>query len=659
MYKILKQKFVDASLRQKIVLMISLLATITPTVLISMLAYAYFTLGIESLFNEKISRSIENTVQIAESYMEEHKSNIRSDVLAISNNIKLNANILLEDHSQFNALLDKQAELRKLDEVYVFKPDTGMVVAKNSFLFSLLFEKRIPDEAIKKAKEGDVVILDGQNNEKVRAIVKIGDEFPGTYLLIGKTVDPFILDHLRNTQGSANQYQALIGEINATKAKLELIFIASSALLSLLAIILGMRLAHHITKPINRLVEATERIKIGDYSVKLPEKQGRDEIAILTRAFNKMIAKISNQREELIKFNSIVDERRRFIEAVMAELSSGVIALDKKHKITLYNNSAAKLLKIRFAKKPPDIGKIFPEVIPYVERAKMVREADIHQNLEINRKGQKRQFFVRIYAQIGLNNDIEFIIITFDDITELVSAQRTAAWSDVARRIAHEIKNPLTPIHLAAERLKKKYLGQITSDADSFNKYIDTIIRHVGDIGKMAEEFALFARIPAPIFKKDDLVKIIKDAMFAQEYTYKEIHYTFDSQVTRCIMYCDTSQISQVLVNILKNAAESIKTKQEKAEKSFEGKIKVGLNVSEQFAEISVTDNGVGFPNDLLDRIFEPYITTKSQGTGLGLSIVKKIIEDHGGSIKIESSDHGAIIKFILKLNNERKNVES
>lgn len=658
MYKKLKLKFVNAPLRRKIVLMMSVLVTIIPTILFSILAYTYFKLGIELLFNEKISRSLEDTVKVAEAYLKEHKDNIKADVLSISKDIDRNAVALIEDPSQFTPFLDKQSELRKLSEIYVFKPDTGTVIAKNSLLFSLLFEK-LPDEAIRRADKGEVVIIDAANNERVRAIVKLGDYFPSTYLLVGKYVDPLILEHLKNTQGSADQFQFLMHEISTTQLKLEIVFVITSILLCLTAIALGVRLAHYITKPINRLVEATERVKVGDYSIKLPEKQGKDETAILTRAFNKMIAKISTQREELIKFNNIIDERRRFIEAVLSELSAGVIALNMKSKITLYNNAAANLLYMAPSKKTPLLTVVFPEVLTLVQKAKDVSEATVSKNIEIIRKGQKRQFFVRIYSQRNAKNDIESIIVTFDDITELVSAQRTSAWSDVARRIAHEIKNPLTPIHLAAERLHKKYLPQIKNDPENYKKYLDTIIRHVSDIGRMAEEFAQFARIPRPVMKEHDIIPLIKDVIFAQECTYKKIKYHLDAKLNSCIISCDSLQVSQVLINILKNSAESIEARADKHTKNFEGRITVDIKITDQFADISVSDNGIGFPKDLLDRIFEPYITTKAKGTGLGLSIVKKMIEDHGGSIKVEPLTAGACVRFTLQLYHENNNAKS
>ena len=658
MYKKLKLKFVNAPLRRKIVLMMSVLITIIPTILFSILAYTYFKLGIELLFNEKISRSLDDTVKVAEAYLKEHKDNIQADALSISKSIESNAIIIINDPSEFTLLLDKQAELRKLSEIYVFKPDTGTVIAKNRLLFSLFFEK-LPDEAIRNADKGEVVILDSANNEKVRAIVKLGSYFPNTYLLVGKYVDPSILEHLKNTQGSADQFQFLMHEISATQLKLEIVFLVTSVLLCLTAIGLGVRLAHYITKPINRLVEATERVKVGDYSIKLPEKQGKDETAILTRAFNKMIAKISTQREELIKFNNIIDERRRFIEAVLSELSAGVIALDMKSRITLYNNAAANLLNMKSTGKTPKLDVVFPEVLSLVQKTKDASETNVNKNLEIIRKGQKRQFFVRIYAQRNSGNEIESIIVTFDDITELVSAQRTSAWSDVARRIAHEIKNPLTPIHLAAERLHKKYLPQIKTDPENYKKYLDTIIRHVSDIGMMAEEFAKFARIPRPVMKKHDIVSLLKDEIFAQECSYKNIKYTFDTKLKSCIINCDSLQVSQVLINILKNSAESIEAKAEKRAKNFEGKIIVTLKATDQFADISISDNGIGFPGDLLDRIFEPYITTKTKGTGLGLSIVKKMIEDHGGSIKVEPLTTGACVKFTLQLYSEGNNAKN
>ncbi len=625
--------------------MISVLVTILPTTLLAVLAYTYYSLGIESLFNDKISRALSHSVVIAESYLKEHKNNIKTNVLEIANDISRNHYALWEDQSLFKVFVEKQASIRSLSEVMIFQPDR--VIAQNSFSsLSLAFEK-LPELELIEADQGEVVVLDQGANDKVRALLKLR-EFDNTYLLIGRYVDRDILNHLTVSQGSANSYSSLIADISNTKLKLELIFISTSIFLCVVSMLIGMRFARYITKPLNLLVDATAKVKAGDFTIRLPEKPGIDETAILTRAFNQMTETLSEQHNQLNSFTNLIDERRRFIEAVLAEVTAGVIVITNKGEINLYNNSAAKLLNIDPKSKSFKYKKIFGEIEGLITLSEKNPTEIVGQNIEITRDNNKLTFFVRVGAQLNFQSKIESFIVTFDDITDLVVAQRSAAWADVARRIAHEIKNPLTPIHLSAERIKKKYINEISSDKESFERYVDTIIRHVGDIGKIVEEFVEFARIPQPKLENIDIARVIKDALFSQGFVYKFNKYVFDYNQKPCYVLCDSTQISQVLTNLLKNAAESIEAKRA-IDEDFQGNITIRLNdLNEKFVEIQIEDNGSGFDKSILDRVTEPYVTTKTKGTGLGLPIVKKIIEDHGGSLTVSNTSNGAIIKFNL-----------
>ncbi len=647
MLNFLKHRFERTTLRKKIIIVITVVASLVPTVLISTLAFTYYKLGIEALFNEKISTAISSTVYVAEAYLQEHKKNITSDVLSIASDIERNLPILMEDEHNFVLFLDKQAELRKLSEVYVFRKDE--LIAKNSFSLSMLFE-RVPDQDLKKAESGEVVMID-VTEEKVRALIKLHNFFGDTYLMVGKFVDPSIIEHLSNTKGSADQYQIMLHEIKATQTRLELMLILVSILTCAGSIMLGIRLSKVIILPINKLVEATELITKGDYSIKVAEKNGKDETTILIRAFNHMITTISDQREKVLNYNRIINERRRFIEAVLSEISAGVLTINSNGKITLYNSSAAKLLSIKRSEKLYDFTHFLPEISELIDSVKENPQTVLSNNIEIIRDSCKSYFFVRIGAQLNEEGVIDNLIVTFDDITELVAAQRSAAWADVARRIAHEIKNPLTPIQLSAERIKHKYFDQISSEKDNFSKYIETIIKHVSDIERIVEEFISFARIPAPVLKKNDICKIINDTLFEQRYVFKKIKYSFDSDVPSCYVYCDSSQISQVLLNILKNAGESIDARQKNSEDDYQGAINISLTYNKEgFVQIEINDNGQGIEPTMIDRIFEPYVTTKVKGTGLGLSIVKKIIEDHGGQIFIKRSPEGVSVLLTLEL---------
>lgn len=622
----------------------SVVATIIPTTLLSLLIYTYYHFGIEAMFNEKISKAVSKTSEIATEYLQEHKDSIKADILAIAKDIDRNYPTLTEDPKLFTPFLDKLIELRKLSEIIIFRPNH--LIAKNTFSFSSAFEK-LPDSQIDNAKGGQVVMLDSENNDKVRAILKLNN-FTDTYLIVGKYIDTDIAMLVKDSQGSADLYKALVADTQNVRMKLEFAFLIAVILLYFSTILASVRLAKYITKPINRLVDATEKLKQGDYSITLPEKPGIDETSILTRAFNEMTTTLSTQRKQLIKFNKVIDERRRFIEAVLSEITAGVIAINVDGKITLFNNSAAALLD--YNGKNTNYKKIFPEISNMLDEATIQSNVIIQEHLEIMRDDKKKQFFVRIGVQKNADSGIESYIVTFDDISDLVSAQRASAWSDVARRIAHEIKNPLTPINLSAQRLKKKYSQFITEDRENFEKYLDTIIRHVTDIGKIIEEFVEFARIPQPKLKKANLIKVIKDAIFTLQVPFKFINFEFSCSFKKMDALCDSAQISQVMMNLLKNSAEAIEQKL-LDDVNLRGKITINLRkIASHTCEVSISDNGGGFKDEILDKICEPYVTTKTKGTGIGLAIVKKIIEDHGGVIRFENNQVGATITFNLKL---------
>ncbi|MDF3047097.1 MAG: nitrogen regulation protein NtrY [Candidatus Midichloriaceae bacterium] len=643
-----RKYYLNSSLSKKIILLITLFVTIVPTTLIATLAIAYYKIGVESLFNEQIGKSISQTVEVSNRYLKEHKDNIKADTFALAKDIEKNYNILLEEPALFVPFLDKQAELRNLSEIVVFQYDK--IVAKNSFSFAFAFE-RLPEQELLEADTGEVVILSSINEDKVRAVIKLS-HFVNTYLLVGRYVDQSIIDYSKNTQGSALKYNDLMTDLKSHQLKLEITFIIAFVILCSISLILGRKLAVFITRPLNNLVDATRKLKSGDFSHKLPEKDGKDETAILTRAFNQMTETLFTQRSELIRFNKLVDERRRFIEKILSEISAGVITIDNFNQVLLVNQSAKSLLNLQsFAKRTP-LQSVFPELMDLVADAKQSPNEITQNNLKINRDGKLLHLFVRIGILSDEDAKTETIIITFDDITELVSAQRASAWGDVARRVAHEIKNPLTPIILSAERIKAKYSSQIKEEPENFEKYVSTIIRHVQDIGCIVEEFVEFARIPTPKVGKHNLVSIIKELIFSQKVSTKNIEYEFTNNIGEvCDVQCDSMQISQALLNILKNAAESIEQINPSHRQDHCGKVSLEINKrNEEFVEIKIVDNGIGMSLEVLEKIFEPYVTTKSKGTGLGLSIVKKIIEDHGGMITIKPLDPGAEIKFTLPL---------
>ena len=648
----LRYLFYRLSLKEKIVLLTAGFATITPILLVAVLASIYYYFGIETLFNDRIQSAVSETVEVAKLYLNENKENIKTTALQIANDIDHNFYDLLENPELFRTFLDKQAELRGLAEIMVFTREKE--IARNFLSFSLLFEKSFETSSVfKEVDSGEIKILKTKNEGKVRAIMRLSvfQDNP-TYLLVGKYIDKEIINHLKKTQGSAKKYYILLSGIKLTKKKLQITFILLSTFLCGLAVFIATRLAKVIIKPLNHLLEATDKIQYGDYSVRVPEKSSKDEIFILVKAFNKMTTKIEKQRNELIHADRLIDERRKFIETVLSEISAGVIAIDLSYNITLFNNSVTKLLHI---KKSDIIGDSISDILPEVKSTILqayLEPSVLHKNnIIIKRKGRIIHLFVNV-GTVMINHKIDSVIITFDDITELMAAQRSAAWSDVARRIAHEIKNPLTPIYLAAERLKKKYAKHFfNADKENFEKYLETIIKYVTNIKFIVAEFVQFARIPVAKIERCDLIIIINEVLFLQKNTYKFIKYTFDTKLKNCYVDCDKAQITQVLNNLLKNSAESIESKL-KSNKSLQAKIIVKLTLSKITKDVSVSviDNGVGIPVNILEKISEPYISSKKEGMGLGLSIVRRILEDHNSKFIILNLDEGSSATFSLKL---------
>jgi two-component system nitrogen regulation sensor histidine kinase NtrY len=466
------------------------------------------------------------------------------------------------------------------------------------------------------------------------------------------------MDYMESTQKSAKYYDQMRNDIKDSQAKLQIIFVFSSLVLLAGAIWIAIRLARKIARPINQLAEATEKIASGDLSVRVPERESKDETAKLEKAFNKMAGTLSVQTKDLVKFNQIIDERRRFIEAVLRSVASGIITVDPEGEISLANDAALDLLHSKDL-----VGKSFAFIVPEGEmilsKVQNNPTAVTEENITFKHRGKKYYLLLRVTSELKDNDEIQSYIINIHDITALIQAQRSAAWADVARRIAHEIKNPLTPISLAAEQIYRKFKKEISSNPDAFKKYVDTIVRNVNDIGHMVEDFVSFAKITKPILKRENLVNIISDTVFMQQNAWENIEYRFDKKQKSCYILCDRAQISQVMINLLKNAAESISGRKDVKGKSSAGRIEVKLDINEDNKTVTtiVKDNGMGFASELVDQVTEPYVTTKEMGTGLGLSIVSKIIDDHKGALHIETPpEGGAEVYFTLKLVNEEAN---
>ncbi|WHQ46507.1 MAG: ATP-binding protein [Candidatus Midichloria sp.] len=643
----------NLTIKRKVVLLMGIIVTIIPIILIAILLHSYYLFGVEHFFNTKVNEAIEETVKVAQLYLQEHKDKVKIDTLSIANNIEKNKHIIFSNKEILQLFIDQLANARGLAEIMVFQD--GFVIARNSLGLALWFEN-INSEVLGKLLNEEVIILEDKVENRVRAVTKIEGLPENTYVLVGRYIDQAILDHLKKTESSAKQYKSILGGLDITKNKLQIIFICSSIILLVISVLIARRFALYITKPLEEMALATVSLREGNFRVRVPEGTQKDEIHALAKAFNVMIEKISEQHNELIIANEVSNTRRKFIEVILAEVSVGILATNLNYEIISYNNIALDLLEVNKNETILKIEDIFPELLKLLESTKNSGSENQIDDLIIIRKNKNLHLAVKSGPVLDQNGKVESLVITFSNITDLIYNQKIAAWADAARRIAHEIKNPLTPISLAAERLKKKYSMEIRSDPNSFIRYIDTIISHVGDIERMVAEFIDFAKIPDPKIEKNNLTKIIEESLLLQKIANPEITYFFEPQKDNYWVKCDYGQILRVINNLLNNAADAIKTKYGISNLSRK---KITINIKEDLKNnqlyIEIIDNGCGINQGIIDRISEPYITTKQHGTGLGLAIVKKIIEEHGGKFSISNIKDGAAAAFNLSFFEDQK----
>ncbi len=622
-----KQGVAGAQLHAKFVFIFGLLAAV-PAILMAIFSAVFFYFGIQSWFNDRVQVAVNESLHVAQAYLKEHQNVMKADILAMANDMNREAAILQENVQAMNRMVQTQSQLRNLPEIVLFT-STGEVIARSNLAF-LPEIVSIPDDVLKKARNGDVALLTNDGDNRIRAIVALNG-FIDTFLFVGRMVDRIVLQHIETTEKAVAEYTALDGRRSQMQLSMTLLFMAVSFLLLLAAVWAGFYLADSMTKPIADLIKGSERLRSGDLSVRIEETGKADELDILAKSFNRMTSQMQRQRDELVSTNRVLDERRRFTEAVLSGASSGVLGLNTKGEITLANTQAAKLLD---CKKNDLVGQALLDILP--EATPLFNGTTDKKQLQINIPKKKdaglRTLLIKVTAQ---SDDSDELVITFDDISALVTAERKAAWSDVARRIAHEIKNPLTPIQLSAERLKRKYLKQITKEPEIFVECTDTIVRQVKEIGRMVNSFSSFARMPEPIKQAEDLIDICKDSIVLQQQAHTDI--TIETKYPRkkdIQILCDRGQIGQILTNLLQNSIDAIHDAKEK-----NGHIILQIKHNKKANEVAiiVEDNGLGLPKKTQQELLEPYTTTKQKGSGLGLAIVKKILEDHDGFITLNN----------------------
>jgi two-component system nitrogen regulation sensor histidine kinase NtrY len=628
-----RQGLAGARLQVRFVLLFGVVS-VTPTILVGVFATIFFSAGIQIWFNDHVRAALQSALHASQGYRSEQEDAIKTDALSMKADLERAGRILADSPYEFGQLLATQTTLRGLDEAVIYDASSGVVVA-SAGLMAGIGPGQLPQIAVQAARQGDVPVIPNEAHTEVRALVELNST-PPLMLLIEKAVDPHILDDMRRTEEAVDEYQRLDQHRSSLQVTFAFIFALVGMLVLSAAILIGLVLATQIVRPVGWLIEAAERVRGGDLEARVPESEGGDELDGLSRAFNRMIAQLAAQRTELMRAYGQIDERRRFTESVLSGVSAGVIGLDGAGRIELPNRAAADLLAREIF---GDIGRVLPEIVPEFGPmlTAVMAEPERPQTgeIQVGAARDRRTFLVRISAEQTAGRTDGYVV-TFDDITALQAAQRKAAWGDVARRIAHEIKNPLTPIQLSAERLKRRFTKEITSDPETFAQCADTIVRHVGDIGRMVDEFSAFARMPLPVMRPEDIGRIAREALILQKSAHPEIAWSTDIPDRGPQAPCDRRQLGQALTNLLQNAADSIAMRPNAESEPPPGAIHVAVTSTGDDVRITVTDNGIGLPHQDRARLTEPYVTHKPKGTGLGLAIVKKIMEDHGGSITLD-----------------------
>ncbi len=629
---------VGARLHTRLVLWFGLIALV-PAIIVSVSSAVFFSIGIQGWFSERVRTALAESLLVAEAYLREHRQAIRGDLLAMARDVNRSAPTLWGEPARLSRLLAAQALLRGLSEAYIFD-GTGRVLAQWNLSF-VLDHDPVPVQALREARGGEAVVLIAGSEDRMRAIVRLDAAFEA-FLYIGRFVEPRVLDHVSRTEDAVAHYQSLEGQRTTFEITFAMMFVLVALLLLMAAIWVGVTLATRLAGPISALASAAERVRRGDLATRVAAVDGDDEIASLADAFNRMTAQLETHHRDLVAANRQIESRRRFIETVLSGVSAGVIGLDAEGRINLANRSASQLLSLSLDERAGEhLGRIVPEMAAPLAEARTRADRLAEAVVELPRDGAARTLLVRVVADRHGEEKRGFVV-TFDDITELQSAQRKAAWADVAQRVAHEIKNPLTPIQLSAERIRAKFAGEIESDPAAFGKYTEIIIRHVRDIGGMVDKFSEFARLPEPIVVPGDLVDAVRHALILQGTAYPEIELVTRIPERPMVVPCDPGLVGRALTNLLKNAVEAIESRVEDARAPPPvGRITVSLEEVPDGATLTVEDNGRGLPAGDRDRLTEPYVTTRAKGTGLGLAIVRKIMEDHGGSLSIGDADGG------------------
>ncbi|MEM6266082.1 MAG: ATP-binding protein, partial [Pseudomonadota bacterium] len=631
-----------ARLHVRLVFFFSMVAAV-PTLLVAGFAAFLFQSGVDFWFSDDSRGLMENANELAQSYYDANQRDVERETIAMAGDMRFffferGGQLSDEDFPDFYAY---QAQPREITESAILQRlEDGSL--RTAAIMNLMEDNRpleFSKAALPQLDEGNFVVVEG-SPQRIAALAPIDAE-SGIYLYNARTTEATMFNSWSRAQAISTAYASLTSSARTLQLRFNIALVLVSLLLVGLAVWFALRFADRQVEPLTDLVGAARKVGQGNFALRVEGRTGGDEIGLLNRAFNRMTAQLEKQTHALVSANRQLDDRRAFTEAVLESVSAGVISVDAQSRVTLMNGSAQALLGDDvLCEAHPDelVGRSLAEISP--EICQMVREGK--ERAIVSQARGNELLTLAVTVAPGSSGQV----ITFEDITRQLLDQRQAAWSDVARRIAHEIKNPLTPIQLATERLKRRYRKQLGEDEDLFDELTSTIVRQVGDLRKMVDEFSSFARLPKPVFRSEDAVNLVRQAVFLQEVASPEI--AFDIRTENLMpptINCDRHQIGQAMTNVLKNAVEAVEARASDTS-GYAGQISITLaginwtNSDEAALEVTIEDNGIGLPVDR-DRLTEPYVTTREKGTGLGLAIVNKIVDEHGGEMSFANGVDG------------------
>ncbi|WP_407066413.1 sensor histidine kinase NtrY-like [Jannaschia seohaensis] len=611
-----------------------------PTVLVAVFATITINMGLEGWFSDRVRDALGNSVAAAEAYAQEHRDDLIEDARALAGflNAAKRQTFFLDD-GDLRQLLGQGQDLvqRGLQEAFVID-GAGEIRARGDRSYLFDFEQVTPD-ALAHAEAGEVVLMEDKTINEFRALLRLA-AYPDRYLYVTRAVDGEILALLDETQATAQLYRQLEEDRGRLLFEFGLLYLGFALILILAATWAGLWIAERLSRPVGQLAGAAQRVGQGDLNVRVAEEEGEDEIAMLGRIFNQMTRQLKGQRDALIDTNQQTEQRRRLFDSVLSSVTAGVIGLDAEGRIDFTNRSAQRLLHFDGAAQYGLLlSQSVPEFAPLLDKLRAGRANTVQEELPLVREGKLETLLVRIATRTGTDGALEGYVVAFDDVTDLVSAQRMAAWGDVARRIAHEIKNPLTPIQLSAERLKRRFGRELEAEsAAKLGELTDVIVRQTNDLRRIVDEFSKFARMPEPERRRADIAQLARDTVTLQRAALDPIMIEADIPDTKILAEVDETLLGQAFTNLVKNAGEAIESR---GDGDFERIIRVTLTQADGVAELRIADTGIGLPENRA-RLFEPYVTTREKGTGLGLPIVKKIVEEHGGTLELRDAPAGA-----------------